>query len=178
MFGLLDRTLSNESHRKRSQRGLLKITRAIYLTSLKSRMGTSFRHPDKVMRAFILWAVSFITLFSSWLSLGSGQKQPQAVPGYLVLTAPNTRREGGIWPMCEYLPGETPGLSGCLALTDEKMLSSCPCQGHPTSQHPCGENTLPPTTTPESKGTADPSFQSHSVEGFAPACGRRDPTRL
>ena len=94
MFGLLDRTLSNESYRKRSQRGLLKITRAIYLTSLKSRLGTSFRHPDKVTRAFILWAVSFITLFSSWLSLGSGQKQPQAVLGYLVLTAPNTRREG------------------------------------------------------------------------------------
>ena len=48
MFGLLNRTLSNESHRKQSQTSLLKITRAIYVTSLKSRVGTSFRHPDKV----------------------------------------------------------------------------------------------------------------------------------
>lgn len=38
--------------------------------------------------------------------------------------------------------------------------------------------TRPPTTTPNSEGTADPSFQSRRVEGFAPACGKRDPTRL
>ena len=38
--------------------------------------------------------------------------------------------------------------------------------------------TRPPTTTPNSEGTADPSFQSRRVEGFAPAWGKRDPTRL
>ena len=115
MFGLLDRTLSNESHRKRSQRGLLKITRAIYLTSLKSRVSTSFRHSDKVTRAFILWAVSFITLFSSWLSLCSGQRQPQAVLGYLALTAPNMRREG-IFPDCSGISSRT--VQGWLTLLE------------------------------------------------------------
>lgn len=81
--------LSIQSHRKPSQTGLLK-TIGIYFTWLKSRVGTSFRRPNKVTGALILLAISFFVAFILKVAVSMWQAKSQ---DYVVPIAYDTRGE-------------------------------------------------------------------------------------
>lgn len=87
--GLWPFRLSTESHSKPSQTGLLK-TMGIYLTQLKSRVGTSFRYPNKVTRTWIFLAASFFASFILKLVVSIWQAKSQ---DYVVPIAYDSRGE-------------------------------------------------------------------------------------